>query len=463
MKSLRDLFYSMLMLTAMSLMGVSGGAVAAISGAIYTSLPGGVSVNANIYDNKSDVYLNGGPPPNAPCTSGGLTPGEYYFQVTDPSGQTLLSTDGIEDRKFLSAGGVITQNLGTHATSGGKCPGAISIQLLPFLDTPNNGGEYKVWVTPVSAYDPNLSGTFGFVAGNVKTDNFKVKCVSNCGGETPPPEGTISGVKFYDSNTDGLLTAGEPGIFGWKIIKVPPNEYTTTDLNGIYEFINVADGTYTISESAPFPGFIPAVGAVWINTTPLSGEATVTGGNDADGPDFGNVCIGPGGGKTLGFWSNKNGQKVMSNIGGVFTTLSNMNLRKADGSNFNPTSYTQFRTWILNATATNMAYMLSAQMAAMKLNVLSGMVNGAGMIYAPELLAFAPITGLNGLGFISVNDLINAANTSLGANGLVLAGNPVRPYQEALKNALDRGNNDLGFVVAPTNPKFNELCPIVFD
>jgi hypothetical protein len=67
------------------------------------------------------------------------------------------------------------------------------------------------------------------------------------------------------------------------------------------------------------------------------------------------------------------------------------------------------------------------------------------------------------LGFISVNNLINAANSSLGANSVVLAGNPVRPYQEALKNALDRGNNDMGFVVSPTNPNFNALCPIVFD
>jgi len=35
------------------------------------------------------------------------------------------------------------------------------------------------------------------------------------------------------------------------------------------------------------------------------------------------------------------------------------------------------------------------------------------------------------------------ANASLGANGY---GSPARSYQEALKNALDAGNNNLNFV-----------------
>ncbi|MDB4961148.1 MAG: hypothetical protein JWP01_1147 [Myxococcales bacterium] len=29
--------------------------------------------------------------------------------------------------------------------------GAITVQLFPYLDTPNNGGEYKVWMTPVGS------------------------------------------------------------------------------------------------------------------------------------------------------------------------------------------------------------------------------------------------------------------------------------------------------------------------
>src|SRR5439155_14509447 len=41
---------------------VAGGATAASNpGAIWTSLSTGAKVNANIYEHKTDVYLNGGP------------------------------------------------------------------------------------------------------------------------------------------------------------------------------------------------------------------------------------------------------------------------------------------------------------------------------------------------------------------------------------------------------------------
>src|SRR6266481_848148 len=52
--------------------------VSAITGAIYTSKADGTTVNANIYDNCCDVYLNGGP---SNCHGGsGLDDGHYYFQ-----------------------------------------------------------------------------------------------------------------------------------------------------------------------------------------------------------------------------------------------------------------------------------------------------------------------------------------------------------------------------------------------
>jgi len=41
--------------------------------------------------------------------------------------------------------------------------GSTPVQLVPYLDTPNNGGEYKVWLTRVDDYSPG-SGTFGLLA-----------------------------------------------------------------------------------------------------------------------------------------------------------------------------------------------------------------------------------------------------------------------------------------------------------
>jgi hypothetical protein len=153
-----------------------------LSGAIFTTDATGTPVNLNIYDSKEDVYLNGGPGINAPDDAAGLPAGDYTFQVTDPSGKTLLSTDPVECRQFtVDASGVITSVAvsGTCAhtpgTSGDDT--GISVQLFPYNDTPNNGGVYKVWVTPTSQLlAPDTQGTrYGFVPRYSKTDNFKVR------------------------------------------------------------------------------------------------------------------------------------------------------------------------------------------------------------------------------------------------------------------------------------------------
>jgi hypothetical protein len=125
--------------------GVSGSSGSGpLTGAIYTTKGDGSLVNGNVYDSKDQVYLNGGPPPNAPCSAAGLPDGDYYFQVTDPSGTVLLSNDPIEERKVRVTDGVFTQYLGTtHDVGSGRCPGAISVALFPYADTPNPGASTR--------------------------------------------------------------------------------------------------------------------------------------------------------------------------------------------------------------------------------------------------------------------------------------------------------------------------------
>jgi hypothetical protein len=156
------------------------------SGAIFTTNQEGTFVNGNVYDANEDVYLNGGPRPNAKCTAAGLPDGVYVFQVTDPSGATLLSTDDPEDRLVRVSGGVLVIDpnddppITVHLTSPveGKC-GGVTVQLAPFANTPNPGGEYKVWMTLLD--DFNTFG--GFVHSRSKTDNFKV-----VPSDTPPDD-----------------------------------------------------------------------------------------------------------------------------------------------------------------------------------------------------------------------------------------------------------------------------------
>src|SRR3990172_8458216 len=99
-----------------------GSAAPPLPGAIFTTLEDGTRVNANIYEDKRDVYLDGGPGPNAPQHSAGLPDGNYYCQVTDPPGKVLLSTDPVKCREFRVAGGIILQDLGIGRASTKRDP-----------------------------------------------------------------------------------------------------------------------------------------------------------------------------------------------------------------------------------------------------------------------------------------------------------------------------------------------------
>jgi membrane-bound inhibitor of C-type lysozyme len=186
-----------------SLIGASFASAAladAPSGAIFTTVMDGSEVDANIYADKGDVYLDGGPGPGAPQGAAGLDDGTYVFQVTDPSGKTLLSQDAAKCREFVVSGGIITalvNNGCNHITGLDVDHGALTVQLMPYADTPNHGGEYKAWVVRdydfvagcgalgvsngLEVVDCGLApGNFhGFVPRHTKTDNYKVGRTNN--------------------------------------------------------------------------------------------------------------------------------------------------------------------------------------------------------------------------------------------------------------------------------------------
>jgi cysteine-rich repeat protein len=64
----------------------------------------------------------------------------------------------------------------SHLTGTDADHDAVTVQLMPYADTPNNGGEYKMWLTPVDEYDTSArSANFGFIESESKTDNYKVR------------------------------------------------------------------------------------------------------------------------------------------------------------------------------------------------------------------------------------------------------------------------------------------------
>jgi hypothetical protein len=343
-----------------------------------------------------------------------------------------------------------------------SCPNSFSVQLKPG-DTCPPSVRFTVTATDNCTGTPTISciasgATTGPVTSgstfNVGVTTVTCTAQDTCGNVSTPCAFAITvytsicGTKFYDANVSGTRDQGEVGIAGWKLVLSGAASATVfTDSKGNYCFTGLLPGSYTVTEVLP--------NSKWMNTTGGTSVA-INGLTCPQGVSFGNVCLGPGGGLTLGFWSNKNGQAILAAHDPAWRTLLNgLNLRNADGSpftvpggNFN-TAYSAFRGWLLGANATNMAYMLSAQLAAMELNVNYGGVNGNSLVFAGTTCSEP---GLSPSGFIKVNDLMADAVAELLADGVTLSGNPDRTCQEFKKNALDNANNNLNFVQSSPCP-----------
>jgi thrombospondin type 3 repeat protein len=244
---------------------------AQLSGAIFTTLVDGTSVNHNIYNSKQDVYLNGGPnSPNAPCSAAGLPDGDYYFQVTDPSGKIVLSTDSWKERKVRVIGGIIKYYLGTtHHVGVGKCA-SVTVGLMPFNDTPNPGGEYKVWMTPVENFKeflPSRSKTDNFKApgdaildsdGDGLTDDYEVN-VSRTNPLNPDTDadGLTDDQEVNDTHTDpNKADTDNDGIWDGDEVSMETNPLNPdTDRDGVSDGVETNQGTDPLNPT----DFLPPV------------------------------------------------------------------------------------------------------------------------------------------------------------------------------------------------------------
>ena len=272
-------------------------------GAIFTTLPDGSAVNYNIYNQKPDVYLDGGPGDQAPIYAAGLPNGRYVFQITDPSGKVLLSVDPARCREFDVTGGVIGNVVPAggceHAVGVDKdhgAQGAVTVQMCGggladsrnptacFSDTPNPGGEYKAWVTMeadflngcallgvsngldvVDCGMKTKGNAHGFVPRHTKTDNFKV-------GGSPREIDT----RFH--GLDGTLLDGM--LATWTdTLGASNNKYSYEDLaRDVHHEAHVEDvenGTHAITVGNQVGCM---VGAVYVNGVrqPKAGPQTVS-------------------------------------------------------------------------------------------------------------------------------------------------------------------------------------------
>ena len=372
--------------------------------AIWTTEQSGKTVDKNLYEAKWDVFLNGGPKKLDNIEESYAV----YIKVTNPSGsETLGSSQGLVE--IGSGANLVSlwENLVTPIGTKG------------YNDTPNPGGEYKVWVST----DPSFS------SAQTKFDNFKVK--------SPKMTEKLQLLKYYDTDADEVKDADEPYLDQWQFTITASNGETWTVMSPYADYA-IEPGEYTITESMPLqsnwvptgPTIVPTETGIVLSKT--SARVTLDSVYNDVTVLFGNVYLGPNNGRTLGFWSNKNGQALID--GSDIQALVALNLRGVNGAPFDPSNYSNFRNWILNATATDMSYMLSAQLATMKLNVLNGFVPENVIVTTP-------------FGFMTIGELMAKANLALEVAPFY------RNYQEQLKNALDAANNNNDvYVLSPNNP-----------
>ena len=298
--------------------------------------------------------------------------------------------------------------------------------------TPDGPGNYPG--TGKFAQD-NVGGVAGGHEGHLRTTIFDGSCVAQ-GDDTTCQGGcagaTITACKYYDFNANGTKDGSEQ-LLAWPFcltLVTDPSfaavQQSSSDGSCI-TFSNLPPGTYIVTEGS-------ATG--WFGST-NSSTITIDHCGQTVEADFGNYCTVNSGGLTLGFWSNKNGNKIITGnsagngttlLPAVVTLLNSCQMRNANGTVHTFTnSYSAFRTWLLGATATNMAYMLSAQLVALKLDVTYAGVDGN---------AYDLCSGM------TVNALIQTACDQLGMDGNTVSGNPTRLVQESLKNCIDAINNN---------------------
>ena len=231
---------------------------AQIPGTIETLGSGGSP--RQVFAHRSDVFLGAGSSAT-PCQSFDfLSDGTYYFQVTDLTGERLLSTEPVSARRFtVSHGVIVTDPAPPHALGAATACGSGSISLMPYSDAGPSQAAYLVWITPASHFDgdPNVidpvcgDGCFhGFRSEFSRVLAFRVEDKRNC-----QPTFCASGIKFADANGNGVRDNGESGLSGVEIDFDPGTGVVLSGLtagDGSYRVCGLThDATYRVTERPP--------------------------------------------------------------------------------------------------------------------------------------------------------------------------------------------------------------------
>jgi uncharacterized protein (DUF2345 family) len=250
--------------------------------------------------------------------NGTLPPGLTQTAGTDPSpvnvaansvtnagfdgynaGTPSTTTGGVTGTIFLDSNGNGTQDAGE--------PGLPGVQVTitpasgpPITVTTGPNGVYTAPTVPAgsatvdvvnSTLPPGVTQTAGV---DPSTLNVLPGTINNAGvdGYQPPPApggGSVTGLVFFDLNSDGVQGPGESGIPGVAVTITAANGQTvvvTTDANGTYTATNVPPGAATVDvvDSTLPPGLTHTIAGVDPSTAVVPSGGTVSAGIDGYAP-----------------------------------------------------------------------------------------------------------------------------------------------------------------------------------
>jgi uncharacterized protein (DUF2141 family) len=233
-------------------------AFAQVSGSIRTVE--GTAGAQDLFAERGDVFLAAGSGA-APCRPVELlADGAYYFQVTSATGDKLLSSDPVSERRVTVKNGVFFSYDGaTHAADGKTGCNSLSVGLAPFNDAGTRKAAYLVWITPVASFAGQSTDVgpvcgdgcfFGFRPELSSTHAFRVEDKRNC-----EPTFCVSGIVYSDSNGDGARQTGEAGQPDVAVRVAGPlgallSGYT--DAGGTYQVCGLTSSdTFFVHEAVP--------------------------------------------------------------------------------------------------------------------------------------------------------------------------------------------------------------------
>jgi hypothetical protein len=270
------------------------------------------------------IFINGNPVSQVPTTVDPEVPA-----LIVNSGNVIVShvtfTESGDAPTILVTGGHLTLRNAVIQESTGFADAAISV----------TGGTVDLGTAASPGGNTlNVNGAGAFVRNTTSNPVSAAGATFTVNG-LPLAPSSLSGFVFEDFNDDGQLDFGEPGISGVRITLTGTDDLGNTvnlcqftDSDGVYVFLALRPGNYTITEAQP-AGYLQGTDSAGTAGGSLvaTDQFFVQLGVEVNGLNYNFGERPPAGGSVqhgqtagIGFWNNRNGQALIKALNGGATS-----------------------------------------------------------------------------------------------------------------------------------------------